>query len=177
MSRTSMWMAFRSTRWDHWKEGLHLTVFTLVGGLAPLWIGLLLVLGYGGEAGVVRFARGGEFALYSASLLAPTIHVIVSERTEKRFVGQPTYMLVALAAILLAVAGYALIAPVAIGVIPYAGLKVALISWLTVALYGFSVLLSLVVTVLDNARSHPPVADIIQDQQKGLDRDFDKLGN
>jgi hypothetical protein len=153
------------------------TVFTLVGGLAPLWIGVLLVLGYGGAAEVVRFATGGEFALYSAAVMAPAIYVIVSERTRTRFIGQAAYMLVALVAILLSVAGYALVAPVAIGIVPYAGLNVELIAKSTMYLYTFCVLFSLLVTGLDNARTHPPVADIARDQQQSLERDFDELGN
>jgi hypothetical protein len=176
MSRTSLWQGLRATRADHWKDAILLATFSQIGGLAPVWIGLIMVFAYGGHPQLIRFARGGEFALYSAAVLAPTIYLIVSERPTKRFIAQPIYMLIALVAILLSVAGYTLVAPAAIGVIPYAGLRVDLVAKATIGLFAIAVVFSLIVTSLDNSRTQPPIADMVREQERDLERDFDKLG-
>lgn len=174
--RVSMLRALRLTTWDNWQEAVWLMLFSAIGGLAPVWIGWILLRGYGSSASIVSFAKAGEFALYSAALMAPTIYTIVSERSPMRFVGQPAYMLLAVTGLVLSIAAYAMIAPVAIGVLPFAGLQIDLIATGTLALYCFCLALSFLVTGLDNARTSDAVTEIVRAQREALDREFDRLG-
>lgn len=174
-SRISIWQALNTTTWDHWREAILLILFTLVGGLAPLWIGLLIVQSTSGSPQLLDFAAHGEFALYTASLLAPCIYLVVQESAETPFVGRTFFVLLAFFGILLAVASYTMVAPETSKVIPFAPLDRAFIGHGTISLFCISLILSLTITTLENARTYPPIHKIEKSQESELENEFDRL--
>ncbi len=174
-TKVSIWRALRSTTREHWREAITLTAFALVGGLAPLWIGWLIVRSTTGNPQLIAFARNGEFALYSASLLAPAFYIVVHERSETPFAGRASFVLLALIGILVAVACYTMVAPETSSVIPFVRLDRDFIGHATITLFALSLAFSLIVTTMDNARTSPPIREMIHKQQVDLDHNFDEL--
>lgn len=174
-SRVSFLAALRAAKWDHWREALVLMGYTLLGGLAPLWIGWIVLALTHGHPQVIDFASHGEFALYTAALLAPAIYLIVHERSETPFTNQALFVLLALAGILVSVAAYGLVAPETSKVMTFSNLDRASLADLSVDLFLGSVVYALLVSTLDNVRTTPPVRDIVAQQQRDLEADFDRL--
>jgi hypothetical protein len=174
-SRVSLYRALRSTTGGHWWEALLQTFFTLVGGIAPLWIGWIIVRSTLGSPEVLDFARHGEFALYTASLLAPSLYLIVRESYDVPFPGAAILALLSLFGILLAVASYTIVAPETSRAIGYTLPKSDFIGTASVKLFLFSAVLSLVITALDNARARPAVKEIDKLQERALENEFDRL--
>lgn len=140
-----------------------------------MWIGAIGFIFYGEELSLLTFTQGGEFTLYAAAVIAPTIYLIDRDRAISRLPGHTSYMLIAMVGIALAVAGYAMMAPVAVGLIPITGLKVRLIATASLILYILSLLFALVVNALDNARLQPGVRAITLQQLDRLGTEFDHL--
>ena len=72
-------LSIRRPTSEEWRLSAGWLIATIVGGLLPLW-GSYLMLKLGGESVFVAdFVSHGEFALYSASLLAPVFFIILRE--------------------------------------------------------------------------------------------------
>src|SRR4051812_39842936 len=67
-------------------DNAHLLGFTLLGGLAPLWISWF-ARGFrtGTLPNVTEFAHGGEFSLYSAALVAPAAYLLAYDGKKTPF--------------------------------------------------------------------------------------------
>lgn len=87
---------------EQWVNTTEWFLFTLIGGLVPLWLGIILLKVTSSWRGWDFFVINGEFALYSASLLAPTIHILIKD-TKK-----PWFKLLILTSILLLIISTAL---------------------------------------------------------------------
>src|SRR5437899_544887 len=138
---------FPNTKWEHWRESLVLMLFTVVAGVAPVWIGWILLKVYSQNASLARFAHNGDFAIYSAAIVAPIIYVIVKEHRVP-FASRAVYTLVSVVILLFSVAAYAVVAPVTVGVAPDLRPDLAFLAPVTIWAYVVSVLLALVVTAL-----------------------------
>jgi hypothetical protein len=174
-SRISLRKALLSTTWNHWREAGVFTAFSLLGGVAPLWIGLIVVESTGGVPYLVDFAKNGEFALYSAALLAPAFYIVVHDQSETPFAARAIFSLIALAGIVVAVTCYTLVAPETSRAISFVNLQRDLVGRGTIYLFWFCLFFSLLVTTLENARMDPAVRAIVERQEKELDDDFDRL--
>jgi hypothetical protein len=64
---------------NQWYESIGWLIATLLGGLLPLWGGYLLLQLKGASPPLAEFVRHGEFALYSASILAAACFLVLRE--------------------------------------------------------------------------------------------------
>jgi hypothetical protein len=167
--------ALRNTKWEHWRESLLLTLFTVGAGLSPVWIGWILMKVYNQNPSLAGFAHNGDFAIYSAAMVAPIIYLIVKEH-QVPFASRAIYTLISVVILVFAVAAYAVVAPVTVGIAPDLRPDMAFLAPVTFWAYVLSVLLALLVTALDNARMFPDVRAITERQQKDLEKKFDGLG-
>jgi len=167
--------ALRNTKWEHWRESLLLTLFTVGAGLSPVWVGLILLKVYHKTPSLVGFANNGDFAIYSAAIVAPLIYLIVKEHRVP-FASRAIYTLASVVILTFSVASYAVVAPATVGVAPNLRPDMAFLAPVTLWAYALSVALALVVTALDNARMFPDVRAITERQQHDLDQRFDGLG-
>jgi hypothetical protein len=167
--------AIRNTKWEHWRESLLLTLFTVVAGLAPVEIGWILLKVYSQNPTLERFAHNGDFAIYSAAVVAPILYLIVKEHRVP-FANRAVYTLVSIVILLFAVAAYAAVAPVTVGIAPNLRPDMGFLAPITIWAYVVSVLFALLVTALDNSRMFPDVRAITERQQRDLEQKFDDLG-
>jgi hypothetical protein len=168
-------IALRSTTWKHWGAACVATGYSLLGGMAPLWIGWLIVKSTSGHPHIIDFSRQGEFALYAAALLAPAFYMVVHDRSEMPFAGRPMFVLLGLAGVLLAVACYTMVAPQTSKAVTFIALDRDFVGRGTIWLFVGSLAFSLIVIGLDNARTDPEVWEIVKRQQQHLENDFDRL--
>jgi hypothetical protein len=167
--------ALRNTKWEHWRESLLLTLFTVGAGLSPVWIGWILLKVYHQRPTLAAFAHNGDFAIYSAALVAPIIYLIVKEHRVP-FASRAIYTLASVVLLAFSVASYAAVAPATVGIAPDLRPDMAFLAPVTLWAYTLSVVLALVVTALDNARMFPDVRAITERQQHDLEQKFDGLG-
>lgn len=173
--RQTAWRALRKTHWDDWRESIGLTILTLVGGLAPLWIGWVFAMARKETPTLVDLARNGEFALYSSALVAPAFYFLVTQRTAAPFASRLLFATTGIVLLLLGVVAYCIVAPIVGG----AGLTQDInlegfANW-TLGLFVASTLYSVVIAALENARALPRVDELVRTQQDKLESDFDRL--
>jgi hypothetical protein len=164
-----------STNRGNWWQATTLLLFTLIGGLAPLWLGAGLAALFSKHVSLLAFSSNGEFAIYCASIVAPTFYLILHERTPQRLSGQTLLTLLALVLLLAAVSAYMAIVPVPSRVLSLAELDKELYSRVCFYLLLSSIGFALLVTALDNARTTPDVQALSEDQQKTLRAEYDQL--
>lgn len=152
-----------------------LLLFTLLGGLAPLWLGAGLAALFSKDVSLVAFSSNGEFAIYCASIVAPTFYSILHERTPFRLRGQTSLTLIAVVLLLAAVFAYMAIVPVPSRVISLAELDKGLYSRACAYLLLVSIGFTLLVTALDNARTGPDVQALSEEQQNTLRDQYNQL--
>lgn len=75
----------KSATKEQWINTAEWFLYTLIGGLVPLWLGVIILMVTSSWRGWDFFVVNGEFALYSASLLAPTIHILVKDTKKPGF--------------------------------------------------------------------------------------------
>src|SRR2546427_10690573 len=85
----------------HWKETTNWLAFTLVGGLIPVWGGMVLFLLLSKPVFFSTFSSNGEFAIYSAAILAPSLYLIAKDRTTSNFLFRPFFSLICVVGLLL----------------------------------------------------------------------------
>lgn len=166
----------RNTKGYHWKDaGIWLT-YTLIGSLAPVLFGFLLLRLLSRHPSLADFSAHGEFAIYSAAMFAPAYYIINRDLKIPGFAWRQYLALLTLIGMLGATCFFvavntAFLAPKPVFAIDQEFLRVG-----TLALFAAAAILAFLVTVLDNARLQPDVRAIASTQEEDLARDFDKLG-
>src|ERR1041385_911231 len=107
------WMWDRARRIDPvYSENAHLLGYTLLGGLAPLWISWIRrAFRTGSFPNVTEFAHGGEFSLYAAALVAPAAYLILYDGKKTPFPKRLSYGLAMLVLWVFSILAYMLVAP------------------------------------------------------------------
>jgi hypothetical protein len=159
----------RDTTTEHWKDASAWLLYTLVGSLAPIWLGWLILSALSRHPSIVDFSHHGEFALYSAAMFTPTLYIMLKDVRQIRFPWRTIL-------VLLAFTGTGVVTTVFMLPPPLLKLDDQFVQTGTVYLFCFSVVLSFLVTVLDNARQAPDITKIAAAQRQNLGDRFDKLG-
>jgi len=170
---TFLWTLGQVKR-DHLRDSGEWFLYTIVGSLVPVWGGVLLYSIALGGVPWMRLASHGEFALYSAALLAPAIYVTVTEQEDVSFPRRGLFVFVAVLFLLVSVlifAGITVLQHVKL-IGPVEEKSVALWS---LFLFTVSAGLAFVVNLFDNLRRAPDIRGIIAQRQKTFERKFDEL--
>ncbi len=172
----TFWRALRSASRSNWTDAAMWLAHNLLGGLTPVWFGWLLLTLLSRHPSWSDFSDHGEFAIYSAAMLAPTFYVILRDLKTPGFPGRLIFGLLTLTGILVATGFFAAVTTAFMSPVPLVTLNSFFLRYGTMSLFIFSASLAFIVTVLDNARVQPDVRSIVASEQKELERDFDKLG-
>jgi hypothetical protein len=164
------------TRKDWWRSFIWL-VFTVIGGLVPLWGGWIILNLFGRQVSWFDFVRHGEFALYAAAFITPAFYLISKEATGT-FPQRQFLLLVGLMGLLVATVIFAgvtaAIAPSSGGPLP--SLNEQFLSRSSWILLVFSLIYAFAVTLTDTIRTQTDPQRIAREQQVDLERSFDDLG-
>ncbi len=166
--------AFGQIKLQHLKDSTEWFLYTIVGSLVPVWAGAVLYWIAPGGVSWLDFASHGEFALYSAALLAPAIYITVTEREDLPFPSRTLFVFVAFILLL-------------VSLLIFAGITVlqrfnlvghikgeSVVLW-SLGLYVTSAIVAFVVDLFDNLRRAPDVRKLAADRQKALEQRFDEL--
>lgn len=167
----------RNTTRSHWSDAGIWLFYNLIGSLAPVWFGVLILLTFSRTPSLGDFSQHGEFALYSAAMFAPTLYIISRDLKTPGFAARPILVLLTLLGILAATCFFVAVTTAFMVPKPVLEVDQAFLMRGTFGLFAFSAVLSYLVTVLDNARLMPDVQQITGNQQAQLGKQFDELGD
>ena len=172
-----------NSKTDHWREGFVWFVWSLVGGLFPVWLTIIGLKLTKQEIKLEAFTDNGEFALYSASYVAGTLYILFKDfqGPDKRTFPSRSLLGLMFTGLLLAAAAMFMVVCL-LNVIGAAG-KPEILSLLdktslrqmSLVVFPVTMVLSLLVMVADNVRTMPDMSGMAEEQFRKLGLDFDKL--
>jgi hypothetical protein len=71
--------AIKKAKADDWKDALYWFIWTIALSMMPLWILILFLKSMSQPISLDSFAGNGEFALYSAGILSGAVYVVTRE--------------------------------------------------------------------------------------------------
>jgi hypothetical protein len=172
--KTGLWTSLKATRKSDWYQAFLILLYTLGGGLAPLWIGWPLAKFSNHALTLSDFAHNGEFALYSAAAVAPCLYLIVHERAA-RLGGQAILTLLAFILLALAIVFYVFVLPVPWSESLAESFNKAMYARWTLGIFVLGAAFLLVVTALDLMRTSFDPRDIREEDEGKLLDQYKKL--
>src|SRR5258708_20892004 len=146
--------------------------FTTVLGFWQLWLGALAVqILPPHNVEWMDFVRHGEFAMYSAALLATCLRFITRDTDSGNFVHRQWFGLLAFLGLAFSVALYCFVkAATQLGVTDK--ISEVVVAYTSVPMLGATLFFAFVVFLLDNQRSNPPVDAIARRQVQVIMNDL-----
>ena len=154
----------------HYVETFKWLIFTLVGGLIPVWGGMLMFRLFSIKFGFATFSSNGEFALYSAGMLAPSCYLIVKDYKNSVFIYRSFFALASIICLLISAilfAGVTAASSFGKEQVPIK-LDSDFLRTITLWLFAVSVIISFIVMALDSYRILPE--DIRDERKNELDK-------
>jgi hypothetical protein len=173
-NRDNLVSVLRTSERQDWWESLSWLAYSLIGGLLPLWGGLLLLYLFGHHDRWPQLISHGEFAIYSAALLAPAVYVILKQIPASGFVHQQAFVLLAFVGLLVSAILFTGVTILAESDSTFLRLNQDALFRISVPLFVVSLAFAFVVTLLDNARLNPDVRRLAEDARRRLEEQFAK---
>lgn len=150
--------------------------YTLVGGLLPLWGGYVLTKLFNKVPAWSDFTDHGEFAIYSAAILAPALYSILKDFKTSTFIGRGYFGLICAVLLLGATvifAGVTTVGTVSTGGTPLE-LNKGFLRDSTTWLFASSVVLAFLVTAIDSASVYKDIREVHNQELRELGEEFDR---
>ncbi|MHB8502912.1 MAG: hypothetical protein ACYDCG_19395 [Candidatus Acidiferrales bacterium] len=160
---------------SHWYDSFIWLIYNLAGSLAPVWFGILILKLFSRHPGWADFSDHGEFALYSAAMFAPTFYVISRDLKVPGFTGRQILSLLTLLGLLASTCFFVAVTTAFMDPKPVLEIDHGFLQSGTLDLFVLSVVLSFLVTALDNGRQAPDVNELAAQQQVKLAAQYDAL--
>lgn len=164
--------ALRDTQRQHWAESSRWLMFTLIGSLIPVWGGAVLTLLYSGHPSIDDYTNHGEFALYSASLLAPALYIVLKESNRKVIKSSQIFIFAIVLLLLLSVLVFAGVGtPGRVGV----KLDIVFLRNISILLYLIAIIISFLISVLDNRTVFKNLREVQKAEYDNFEAAFDSM--
>jgi hypothetical protein len=168
---------------EHWIEGFAWLVWSLVGGLFPVWLTIVGLILTKQKVQVAIFTDNGEFAIYSASYIAGTLYILFRDIQQTESGSFPSRSALGLIFCLLLLGSAAMFMVVCLLSVIGAGTSWEILTLLdrdalrvmSLIIFPLAMFLSFLVVVADNIRMMPDVTMIVEAQFDQLENDFDEL--
>jgi hypothetical protein len=178
MSTPSIYLTLRETTREQWFESFAWLLYSLAGSTVPIWLGGYVLLPiFGTRFSWVEYGKHGEFALYSAALLAPTLRLIAKDIDNFVFVRRQGFLFFGWIFLTGSVAIYSSVIAADRIAQGTANLNTALMVVMSLVLYAASLIFSFVVIIIDSQRLPTNLRDIVKAQATKLEADFDKASD
>jgi len=165
--------SFIGIKTEHWKEAYIKLCYTLIGSLIPIWLGAIIVWIIGKLNSWTMFFIHGEFAIYSAALLASVFYLISSGRERNPFL-KKRFLSISTLVLILITAGLFFIA-----VTNLTDRTILLVAF-TIIVFVFSVTIFFFASVLEIALTDTDIRKLersnIEDLGKKLDKKIEESG-
>lgn len=163
---------FKETNKEHWKDATYSLIYNLGGGLMPVWGGMLILIMFGKWGGFEKFFIHGEFAIYSATLLAPSYYLI--QKNNKRPLN--IFKLIIFLGLLINAILFAGVSVNDVFTPIQIRFDILFLVYATLSTFVVSIFILFFTQLFDNARISPNIEEIKSEEMKSLDDDFSKLG-
>lgn len=161
--------AVLSARRETWRHTISWLGFNVLGSFMPIWGSFFLLKLYGQPFNWNDFVKHGEFALYTASFLAPALQVVIRNIRDARYVLGSGSVLLALFGLLCSAIIYASIATsIAAKLSSTIQIDEPFLFQVSFILFPVSFTFAVVVTLIENQMSTPNVSAIEKDQREEL---------
>jgi hypothetical protein len=161
---------------EDWLDAVQWLLWTVLGGLLPIWGTVLLLLLFGQQVQLQSLMQNGEFVLYSASFFGGALYLIMRDFRTRLF---PSRGLIGFTAVSLLLLSALIFSGVTVnamsGNLPFRvdGRFLEVMSYFLLAV---SCIVGFLATVAGNAQTPPDIAGVKDAQLARLSREFDKLG-
>jgi hypothetical protein len=168
--------AFQDSRREDWYTAGKWLAFTVGAGFLPLIVGSLLVLALSQKAITwLDFIVHGEFALYSATLVAGSARLVSKDKVEAGpFVHREMFIWVAMVITTLSVTVYSLIKAATFLSAPSAVNNTFIVGF-TLPLFFISLIFGFIVMLLDNQRFNVTYVAGVKREERALEEKLDEL--
>jgi hypothetical protein len=164
----------RYTKLANWQTGFHWFAWIIAGGLLPIWGSLLFRSWAGMNTSLSALAGQGEFALYSASIMATSQYIVCREIKERPFPSRVIFRYLLFIALFISALFFSGATLQVLFHLDFLDTKF-LVRYSTILLI-FSIVTSLLITVMDSAQTSLENMQEAREQQfKELSKNFDKL--
>ena len=166
-----------------WKDGAEWLLYSMVGGLMPVWAGLLMFKLLKLQISLGTFTDNGEFALYSASYLTGIIYILFKDFKSLKNNKFPNGRLVGIIVLFLLLASsfmFGLVCsmsalgkssmPQLLNIIDKEFLRYSCLSCFVMTLG-----IAFFIVVADNMKANPDIRKMAGDQLDTLGKQFDDL--
>jgi hypothetical protein len=183
MSSATLFRVLRDSAKEHWTDTLLWFIFTIFASLLPVWGSYLILRLFSLPIVFYDFVRNGEFALYSAALLAPALYLIVKEFGPP-FIHRTTFVFLAVFALFVSGLVFASVTAISststvsansslkVGTVPLMIDRDFMIS-VSLFLFSFTAFFSFLVRLVDTVRMRPDVEGITIREREELAETFD----
>lgn len=85
--------SIKEIEYQHWKTASWALLYTLIFGLLPTWAAILMHAIFSVDLKFESLAGNGQFAIYSAALIATGLYFIAREFNVSKFSGRPIFLI------------------------------------------------------------------------------------
>lgn len=158
-------------------------LYSLIGGLLPVWAGILMFKLFKQNFSLATFSDNGEFALYSASYLTGTLYILFKDFKNLKNNKFPSSALIGLLVLVLLLASSFMFGSVcsmnALGNSNFPQMLNLIdkhfLRWVCMFCFMIALIIAFFVVVADNMRAAPDLQKMAGDQLDTLNRQFDEL--
>ena len=168
--------ALRRSERPHWREASTWLLYNLIFNLLPVWVGFIVFRIVSRQPSLQDFSAHGEFALYSAAMLGPTLYTVTRDLRVPGFAGRQFLTLFCVVGIVVAAVCYTPVATAFLAPDGTYNLDQNFVRQGTIGLFLYSVVIGFAITLLENGRQMFDPRKVGDEQQAKLEDQFDKLG-
>lgn len=162
-----------ATRAD-WRDGGYWVAYTLLGGTVPIWGGYLILRLLSHHPTLGDFTQHGEFAIYTAAILAPGLHTVVRDLKVPGFKGRQLLLLLSVFLMFISMCVYAAVSSAFLSN-PLIVIDQGVLGWVTLPVFAVSLVVAFCVTVLDYSRLSSDPRAVDASQRERLKKQFENL--
>ncbi len=159
----------------NWQDATYWLAYTLIGGLTPIWCGYLFLRIFSQHPTWDQFTEHGEFALYTAAIIAPAFHTVSRELKVPGLRGRSFFLIARFCSMFVAVCVYVAVSCTTLSVGLPTEIDQSFLRWLTIGLFLSTTLLAFLITVLDYARLSSDLRQVVAGQEQDLKDEFKHL--
>jgi len=158
-----------------WLDTFSWLFWTLVGSLMPLYGGYLLLMALQKEPDFFRFVDSGEFAIYSATMLAIAFHIIIKDYKTSTIKYKTVFAGICFLCILCSAILFSAFT-VAGALDLFVDLNKDFMIIGSIVLYTISIILASLLKFMDENITHKDIREYQKDNLNKLSQEFDSLG-
>jgi hypothetical protein len=160
----------------HWLDAGTWTFWNVLWGLFPLWGGFVIFRLFQKHPRLIDFSDNGEFLIYSATMLAAAMYIVLKDYNSSKFRFRRLITLVCVLIFMFIAILFTGITEANTDRLRFYDISRVFIRNMSYWIYFISIALAFFMTGLDNRRTKVDIIEERDSQLKNLEQEFDKVG-